>query len=447
MDSYDVEVCREDRPRLGDRLRQPTGRSGDVEISFGRLTIPVRSTSRPGAPTALLTLDAVRHGIAFPSGIVLHAQPTEAGTVRIGPLIGILTAGHLTRGRLDRRSPFTYQSYLFENLARAARRMHGLVFAFEPVGLDWVAGRIDGWTWVGGSWREVRMPFPDAVYNRVPNRRLEAQERVQATLATLARSGVPVFNPHFIDKEELYESLLADPEVSHFLPPTKPLRHYSQVTDSLAESPIVYLKPRFGSLGNGIVRLERVSANLIRVRYRSNNKNHSRLLPQREMREFVSSLTEGKDYVCQRGIELPLYRGRPFDFRILTQKDGAGVWRLTGMGVRVAGAGAITTHVPSGGSIARVDRVLSSVFGRDADRVAGNLRAAIATIAPAIERDLNETFGELSMDLGVDRLGNVWFFEANSKPHKFDEDAIRLPSWDRTIQYAAYLGGFPGLSG
>jgi hypothetical protein len=133
--------------------------------------------------------------------------------------------------------------------------------------------------------------------------------------------------------------------------------------------------------------------------------------------------------------------------RILTQKDCRGAWRLTGMGVRVAGAGCITTHVPAGGRVAGIDKVLVAVYGDEAAQVQTNLRTAIAAIAPAIERGLGTEFGEFSMDLGVDRQRNVWFFEANSKPHKFDEDSIRHLSWIRTVQYAAFLGGFPELGG
>jgi hypothetical protein len=45
----------------------------------------------------------------------------------------------------------------------------------------------------------------------------------------------------------------------------------------------------------------------------------------------------------------------------------------------------------------------------------------------------------MSMDLGVDQEGGIWFFEANAKPMKFDEPDIRKRSLDRIFQYGKYV--------
>lgn len=47
--------------------------------------------------------------------------------------------------------------------------------------------------------------------------------------------------------------------------------------------------------------------------------------------------------------------------------------------------------------------------------------------------------GEMSMDLGVDENGGLWFFEANSRPMKFDEPAIRKLSLERIFHYGQHL--------
>lgn len=445
MDSREILLRCPRRPVLGDRLSLPAGRSGARELQFGTLRQMVRATTVGARSPAVLNQDADRHDIAFPPGTRLNTANPGRPALKVGPLIGVLTAGHLSTGRVNRRSPFSYQSYLVRHLGDVARRRRAFLFGFEPSGIDWEKRRITGWTWSGSRWVEVRTPFPDVVYNRVPNRRLEALPGVQQALAGLRRNAVPLFNPRFIDKSQLYDCLRADQNVSRYLPETTPLRDGDQVLAALAGDPIVYLKPRFGSLGNGIVRIERAGSDTARIRFRQNGKNRSRVVSLRGLSALVAGLKARRDYVCQQGISLPLYHGRPFDVRILTQKDGAGQWRLTGMGVRVAGEGSITTHVPSGGRIAPIDSVLGTVFGSEAPRVTGALKSAIAAIAPAIERGFGQEYGEFSMDLGVDQCGRVWFFEANSKPHKFDEDAIRHLSWERTVEYASYLGGFPRL--
>lgn len=360
------------------------------------------------------------------------------------PLIGILTAGH--RGRTSPDEPFAYQGYLFRHLTAAAERMGCRVCAFEPYGIDWSARRIRCHVFAAHRWLPTMMPFPDVVYNRVPNRRLEALPEVQTALARFRDARVPLFNPCFIDKTRLYESLTADPEVSRYVPATHRLSSDCDIAPDLAQWGSVYLKPRLGSLGHGIIRVEG-NGRVARLHYRLGEPVITRSVTMADLPAALRALTHPRDYVVQRGIDMLQYRGRKFDVRCLIQKNGCGQWRLTGMGVRVAGAGGVTTHVPAGGYIASVPEVLHYVFGPKASSVTSNLRAAISDLAPAVERCLGGTYGELSMDLGLDHAGAVWFFEANSKPHKFDEDSIRLLSWNRTIAYAAYLGGFPGLDG
>jgi hypothetical protein len=43
------------------------------------------------------------------------------------------------------------------------------------------------------------------------------------------------------------------------------------------------------------------------------------------------------------------------------------------------------------------------------------------------------------LDLGCDERGNIWFFEANAKPMKFDEPEIRKLSLNRIFQYGRFL--------
>lgn len=113
---------------------------------------------------------------------------------------------------------------------------------------------------------------------------------------------------------------------------------------------------------------------------------------------------------------------------------------MTGIGARLAGARSITTHVPRGGSIEEPSSMLESTFGTE--RAASILKSVPTTallIARQIERASDTMLGEMSMDLGVDENGGLWFFEANSRPMKFDEPAIRKLSLERIFHYGQHL--------
>jgi hypothetical protein len=96
--------------------------------------------------------------------------------------------------------------------------------------------------------------------------------------------------------------------------------------------------------------------------------------------------------------------------------------------------------VPRGGSIEDPEKMLVGSFGTDqARKLMVKAKNAALLIARQIERSSGQVLGEMSMDLGVDRTGGVWFFEANSKPMKFDEPHIRQKSLERIFQYGQYL--------
>lgn len=147
-----------------------------------------------------------------------------------------------------------------------------------------------------------------------------------------------------------------------------------------------------------------------------------------------------EEYIAQQGIELAKNHRRPFDLRVLVQKNRKGKWAVSGIGARVAGETSITTHVPRGGSIDDPRKLLIAAFGREmASRVLYRARKASLCIAKQIEQASGIMLGEMSMDLGVDHRSRIWFFEANSKPMKFDEPHIRKKSLERIIQYSIYL--------
>lgn len=444
MSRFTVEVRSGHGAGDADTLYAPPSLGRFSTVRVGGLRVPIRHVPLPAGRPPSLALRAATHGLVLPEAWRLTADVTSPDELRVGPLLGVLTAGF--RGRTTPGNPFAYQDYLIRHLGAAAQRWHGLVFAFEPEDIDWGALRITGRTFANGRWHVLRLPLPDAVYNRVPNRRLEGLTSVQLALRRFSIAGVPVFNPCFIDKALLYDRLSMDADAKQYVPETRPLGGDCDISDALARWQLVYLKPRNGSLGNGIIRVES-RGGMTHLFYRVGVRSTARVIPTRDLSEALRLLTGRIDYVVQRGIDALRYRGRKFDVRCLCQKDGGGNWHLTGMGVRVAGASSVTTHVPAGGSIAPLREVLSHVFGDRAHAVERNLHTAVAALAPAVERGLADNYGELSMDLGLDAEGGVWFFEANSKPHKFDENAIRHLSWDRTVAYAAHLGGFPGLGG
>jgi hypothetical protein len=201
------------------------------------------------------------------------------------------------------------------------------------------------------------------------------------------------------------------------------------------------LKPVEGKAGIGMIKVEGKGPFILY--YQTKTLKQRIVLPRLEqVYQQIKKRVGEQNYLIQQGISLATYQGRPFDIRMLIQKDRTAKWNVSGIGVRIAGQTAISTHVPMGGRIENFQRVLSATFPSKKNYLQHKLTQLGIKFAKEIEQQTRARHGEMSMDIGIDKQGKLWFFEANAKPQKFDEPAIRKTSLQRILEYALYLSDF-----
>ncbi len=359
------------------------------------------------------------------------------GRLRLGPLIGILVMY-----RVSARGPRGSQMETYREIMYRAREAGGLAFVLRASAITRTGRRVTGWTRVNGRWRRCRLPYPDVVYNRISSRPVERRVLRSGRFTYLQRRGVPVFNPHYLNKWGVYRTLLQDDAVRPHLPETRRYRGPSDVAALLARHGRVFLKPAGGSLGLGAVLITRSGG---RLRYKLNTLSGGRRSGTlRSLRQLGRVLPRRSDYLAQQAIRLATVRGRPFDVRALVQKDPSGEWLLTGAAARIAGRGRITTHVPRGGSRRPLVPVLQEVFGyRRAAEIRDELERVCVAAGRGLERLSGKLFGEFSLDVAVDVAGRIWILEMNAKPFRFDETPLRVLSQRRLVRFATHLAGCP----
>lgn len=355
------------------------------------------------------------------------------------PVIAILTTS-------DRLRQFRGNRDNFRDIIRTGKEMGYLVYVVTVRDLKLDEPVINGYvpSSNGRIWYSTPMPLPQVVYNRIPNREEEERASVARKIAEcLEHPEIHLYNPNFFNKWHLFEWLKESRATSKHVPKTRRLRSASTLVAMLKNHDSLYLKPENGKAGKGIMRLKyRLDASLpYRLQIQSGKKNVTyKAASLDRVWARIGKERGASRYIVQQAIELAAHHGRPFDLRVLLQKNGKGAWAVTGIGARLAGARSITTHVPRGGSIEEPASMLEGTFG--AERAAAILKSVPMTallIARQIERASGTMLGEMSMDLGVDEEGGLWFFEANSRPMKFDEPAIRKLSLERIFQFSQHL--------
>lgn len=417
-------------------------RCGQVELPV-RLR-PVSPGSEPvfGAPSSLglQTLALSRPAwqrLSLPSGRRLHVRcDAAAGIVRVGPVIGIFAL------RGERHNDMLGLAEYFKALVRRGRRLGMLVYVFEPGDIDWERRLVHGSLYHRRRKRWYRrwVPLPDVVYDRIQTREHEASPDVQAAKTALQALPLQYFNAGFFDKWEVYATLRGRRRVRRYLPATRRLEGVSDLRVLLRRNRRVYVKPIHGSLGAGIVVIGRR-----RGAYWYRNFAVRRGFGRRRTLDGVWRALQlpldRHPYIVQRGLTLARYQGRPFDVRVLMQKDGRGRWRISRSFARMGSAGALRTNVDAGAEVRRLDRVLRVCFKGRAPLVRRRIHAAARRLADAWDRASPSIVGELGLDLGVDRRGRVWLIEINAKPVR--SSVKRWPrSVSRPLRFARRLAGF-----
>lgn len=200
---------------------------------------------------------------------------------------------------------------------------------------------------------------------------------------------------------------------------------------------MVYVKPDTGSLGNGVIRIEKKQGQYsfqLGERLRTFSSFH--LLFAALQKE-----TKSRSYLIQRGIELLKYRGRRFDLRVMAQLNPSKAWETTGIIGRVAAPRKIITNYYNGGKAMTVTGLLGSLMRKQAvnDKIQSLEKLGVRA-GKAIRRKFPGVC-EVGVDVGMDRTFTPWILEVNTKPGYLIFRKLKDPSIFRKIKrYAKAYG-------
>lgn len=351
--------------------------------------------------------------------------------IALGPLVGVLL-GADPDTKLSGPAAGRYQQ-----LAREARELGAVPCLFDISGVDPDAGQLKGWLEQSGQWEQMTLPLPDVIYNRATYSDPKSSRQVRDLLERLqAQHGVILLNGvNAISKLQVYEALTFFGETEYLAPHTVPLTESGALTGMLQRYESVFAKADYGSHGSDVLKLSRSGAGWA-ANGKAGGRPVNQVFPQvKQLQEYLSRLP---DWILQQGIPLPEVDGRVFDLRVIVQKDGRGEWAVAATVVRHAAAGNVAANVSQGGEGYPVAAFLAR-YGtqlKGLENMADVAADAALQVAAALESRCG-LLGEIGVDIGVDREGRPWVFEANTKPRHPPIVAESLSR--RPLEYAVYL--------
>lgn len=363
--------------------------------------------------------------------------------IHLGPVLGIF----INPNRLfvpDEGS--TVQSHMQAGLAERF-----LCFFFSIDRIDWENERIKGFAFIPGldKWTDAWFPMPDVIYDRGA-RFTEEQKTSVREIRERFRSNpdVQFINSlDYIGKWKTYRNLSKYNEIAEYLPMTVRYRSFNDLLIMLKQYSFIFLKAYYGSGGNQVLSIKK-SKGKYKLVFISYELQELILSDVEEVRKHIEGFTEGRKFIIQRGIRLLKYQGRFFDMRVLIIKDKVGQWRAMSNYARIAKANLTITNYCAGGECDFYNNIypdLSSPLCKGSIPNYDDVASVAIKIASVIDREFG-TFGELGMDMAIDKCGKIWFIEANTKP---DKDLVEIlddcdgihPQYLAVFEYARYLCG------
>lgn len=422
-----------------------------ITLSLGKREVVAtvfQDKRNPDSNTVKITT-SLKAGLGIPHGGLIHLKK-EDEVLRIGPSIGIVTTGLYNHAS----NPIGARSSFFYKLLQAQEGKGVFYFIFSPDDVDWEEKQVRGWflrrTKQGRyQWKKLLTALPDVVYDRIPSRGAEKKDSVRQFKLQLANyENLPMFNQGFFNKWGVHQLLYPNPEVNEHIPETYHAPSQRTLRSMLSKYRMLYLKPKDGSLGYGIVKVVRSPRNYYEVSYHTGGTNVKRKFRKLEsLYQYIFRTRKVSSYLVQQGINLATYQGRPFDFRVHLHKNQQNQWVISCMAAKVAGSGSVTTHVRTGGTVIPGEDLLQYLFGKQKNLVQTRICEAAIRLATAIEQAKGIYLGELGLDMGIDTNGRVWMFEANSKPGRSIFKHSRLKHADEIsrsllVDYSCYLANF-----
>lgn len=231
--------------------------------------------------------------------------------------------------------------------------------------------------------------------------------------------------------------LLESTKIKKYIPRTLPFT-YGNLKFMLSKHSPVYFKPTSGSGGFHIIRITKIGGSY-QTQRKTIKKRYSTI---NELYEYLKKYTKERDYILQKGIQLATVKGRPFDIRVMVQKTDQGAWKSTGIFVKIGKLNSVATNYNQGGDIGFLPQTLSQAgfYKKQINKIDDELKKLGESVGYVFNKH-STGFQELGLDVALDKGGDLWILEVNTRPQFYPLKQMKNKSmYYRILTYAKQYG-------
>lgn len=389
--------------------------------------------------TVLLTKD-ILNNCGFHPEMKCNLK-VENNTLWLGPLVGLLTSSRYIRQLKEQQPSFRSLEMIETN-----RKAKTVMFYFCTDDVNLKKNTIEGTSFneLSGKWERRTYPFPDVLYDRGSGRSVLKDKKHVIVRQQLSQSPVSKVNAqHYFDKWDLHEKLNQYNEMKPYLPETK-LYDSQELKKMLKKYPTIYLKSVIGSMGRRVMRITKDKYyNSSYFRKKLKTKKHCNL---DDIHPMVKRFFGVDKIIMQQGIDLFRIDNGNVDMRATVQRNGSGDLVINSIAVRIGVEGSPVTSTRTGSNVLTLNEFFEKYGNHFPSDVKKRIENFILQTYRCIEK-VYGSFGEMGIDFGLDKKGDVYFIESNAKPAKdslyksHNKKTIR-DAFLNPLEYAKYLAKF-----
>jgi len=388
-----------------------SGEEGYIQIGLLVIKVAIKEQKKDQSIFHLyLSRQALRELRVSPD-FSLSLMSVANKKIIFGPTVG-MTVSSDTWKVLDQNS------YELKKTARLGWEKGLLFYCFNPEKVHWDKEILEAYYLdpCKNFWVKRMMPFPQVLYDQATypfdhtgrliakevNRRLRENKQMQV-----------INSKRFFGKWQTYEAVNFFAETRKYLPKTVLLTPLT-LSEFLKSFKIIYVKSNYGSFGQEVMLIEDMKSHFT---CRSGGSIIKKWSFENLVKLYLFLKKEiGENAVLQQRVKLARIEERPFDMRILAQKNLKGQWEVTTVSFRIASLEAVVTNVSSGAEeiiVAPGEKIPYPCLSWN------KINKFSQKVLFALESSFGK-LGEVGLDVGMDLNGKLWLFEANSKPNTHD---------------------------
>ena len=329
--------------------------------------------------------------------------------------IGIMSVVH------EGRKPFGMQTYFFEDMVKSVPELEKDLFFFSPMECEDGKVIIKGYRFINHKWTDSIGTIPNIIYDRAFSKNEYQKTHIDEVRQALKNANKIILNPFgladLLNNKIEFHKFLSKHNISTLGTYPGDLIKDEYIFDKIGISKI-YLKPTFGSKGEGIFVIEKRKKDYLL--FDNLGKKEAFIDYSILIETLLAEIDFLDNYFIQEEAKMHLFEGSPFDIRVLVQNFG-NEYRVTGEAARIGQKHSITSNLNSGGNALPIEELsdfLDKNYMYSVEELRLNIEKLCLECSEVLRKEIGE-FCEIGFDILITRDRGPIIIEGNAKPSRW----------------------------